>query len=876
MRHDIAALLIVYASALFAVDPAAVDTVIHRNEAGKRIYVTQRLQSRPPHIDGRLTDECWLTEGVWSGNFKQQIPTEGAQPSAATEIKILYDDRNIYVAIRAHDDPKLIDRQRGRRDDFSGDIVGVCFDSYFDHRTGFEFDLTAGGSKIDLILTNERWDPSWDAVWDGQVAFEDSAWTAEFRIPLSQLRYAEREEQRWGLHSWRWINRNMEEDQWALIPRDTPGRMYDIGELHGIRNLPKNRRIELLPYGRSQLEQTPREAENPFRRNGRPSQTAGLDGKIGLSSNFTMDFTVNPDFGQVEADPAVLNLTVFETFYEEKRPFFLEGKSIFSFNLEENPLFYSRRIGHSPSYSPELTAGQFADLPQSTAILGAAKVSGKSNNGLSIGILESVTREEQARIADGDHRYEKTVEPQANYFVARVQQEFNGSNTLLGGIVTAANRRITDSHLDFLSRNAHSGGIDFLHHWKKKTYYVDAKAVFSAVEGDEAAILNLQRSSARYFQRPDADYVEVDSGRTQLLGHGALIRFGKRGNGNWRWQTGVSWRSPGLELNDLGFMPETDVIQTNVDLGYVENRPSGFFRSWGINAGVDRTWNFGRELLGNHFRLESEADLVNKWQIFWNVIRENDQLDMRLLRGGPAVRVPGWWHTMGRVGTDPSKRVSGGLRLHAHHHDDRISKTLDVGPFINWKATSIARLSANVSYSATVNALQYVTALPAEVDARYLLAELDRKTLGITLRFDIALTPELTVQYYANPYVSVGRYSNFKTVAEPRAGDLNRLCHILEGEEIDNDAEAGRYLIRSSNGDQIPVDNPDFSFREIRSNLVARWEFRPGSTLYLVWTHGRSQYDLVARPTLENGVDGLLDGSARNIFLLKFNYWFSI
>lgn len=865
---------------LFAQAPGAIDTTIHRNDAGKRIYTTQRLQSPPPQIDGRLDDLCWQNEGVWSGSYTQQIPTEGAEPTAPTALKIFYDDRNIYVAIRAFDDPKLIDRNRGRRDDMMGDIVGVCFDSYFDHRTGFEFDLTAAGGKIDLILTNGSWeggvDASWDAVWEGKTAEEENAWTAEFRIPLNQIRYADQKEQVWGLHAWRWINRNMEEDQWALIPRDSPSRMSDIGELHGIRNLPKNRRIELLPYARAQNHRFAKEAGNPFSTGSKSDYTAGLDGKIGISSDFTMDFTLNPDFGQVEADPSVLNLTVFETFYEEKRPFFLEGKNIFDFEVQDNLLFYSRRIGHQPSYQPELPNGQYADLPQNTAILGAAKISGKSKNGLSFGILESVTHREQAEIADGSERYQQTVEPLSNFFVSRVQKEYNGSNTVIGGILTTTHRRIEDEHLNFLNRSAYTGGLDLRHHWLDKTYYLDAKAVFSTVEGHEKAIQMLQTASTRYFQRPDADYVDVDSSRTSLAGHGVFLEVGKGGNGNWRWEAGANWRTPGLELNDLGFMQDADNIAVHGDIGYVQNRPQGIFRSYAVETGYDKNWNFGREALNTNMGLDFEGELANKWRVFTNIVRENDHLDTRLLRGGPAVRVQGWWHNMASISTDGSKRFSVGVSTHAHIHDDRVSKTLNFGPFANWKATNVVRLVTNVSLSRNTDALQYISTLPSAAGDTYILGELARKTIGMTLRLDVSLTPELTIQYYANPYISVGNYSNIKKVTQPRADGYEALYHVFDDGEIRYQAQDNQYVIAENGQSEYTLDNPDFNFREFRSNLVARWEFRPGSTLFLVWTHGRSLYENILSPTLNDGMNTLFNAAPENVYLIKFNYWFSI
>jgi hypothetical protein len=511
---------------------------------GKRIYETTMLQSHPPRIDGELNDPCWK-EGNWSGNYRQHIPAENADPSQQTQLKILYDEKNIYVAIRAFDtEPSKIDRQMGRRDEFRGDIVGVCFDSYFDHRTGFEFDLTAGGSKIDLILLNDGWDTNWDPVWYGKTGLEDSAWTAEFQIPLSQLRYGKKEVHTWGLHSWRWINRNQEEDQWNLMPRDNPGYLYSIGELHGISGITGKRKIEMLPYVSGQLRTFEKEPENPYATGKEWDYNFGLDGKLGISSDFTLDFTVNPDFGQVEADPSVLNLTAFEVFYEEKRPFFLEGKNILDFDFGSDLLFYSRRIGHQPMHSPDLDEDEYAEQINNTRILGALKLTGKSKKGLSVGIIESLTAREEVEITGPEDVHNEAVEPLTHYFIGRVQQDINAGNTMIGGMVTSTHRFLNDPNLNGLSREAYTGGLDLLHFFRNKTFYLDGKMVFSHVRGDELAMENLQCASAHYFQRPDADYLSLDTACHHVGGVGASFRAGKGSNGPWRYSAGSTGGLP--------------------------------------------------------------------------------------------------------------------------------------------------------------------------------------------------------------------------------------------------------------------------------------------------------------------------------------------
>ncbi|GAB4232244.1 MAG: hypothetical protein Kow00109_04660 [Acidobacteriota bacterium] len=838
-----------------------------RTPEGKRIYVTQRLDGPPPRIDGVLDDPAWQ-QGYWSGGYRQFIPDDGAPPSRETYIKILYDDENIYVAFRLFDDPELVDRRLGRRDQFEGDIIGVCFDSYFDHRTGFEFDLTAGGSKLDLILLNDGWDTSWDAVWDGQVAMTDFGWTAEMRIPLSQLRYARKKEQVWGLHSWRWINRLQEEDQWNLIGRNNPGHLYSIGELHGLLDLPAPRRIELLPYGVGKL------VRDPVGRNDNAA-SAGLDGKVGLSSAFTLDFTLNPDFGQVEADPAVLNITAFETFYEEKRPFFLEGKQMFDFRLGEDLLFYSRRIGHAPSYEPSPEDGQ-ADAPAATTIAGAAKVTGKTAGGLTMAILGAWTTSETATVQEAVGAYNVKVEPPSFYSVTRIQQDFNRSNTIFGGMLTTVHRDLGDPHLDFLAEEAWTGGMDFRHHWHDKAYYLDAKLLFSDVRGSTGAIQRLQESSARYFQRPDAHYLDYDPRRTSLAGHGGSVEIGKGSRGRWRFFERVNWRSPGLELNDLGYLRLADVIQNMSHLRYEMNEPQGIFRQYHLGIEEQNTWNFGGEFLEWWVAAFAGGEFHNRWRLNNILVRVGDLLETRLLRGGPAVRRPGLWIHRLFWQTDPAKKIALDVHTELQWHDDGVSFFRGFYPGARYRVTNPLLLSAQVEYVRNRDMFQYVTRVTgAGGEDRDLVAELDQKTLGLTFRVDWALTPEMTLQYYANPFVSVGSYQAFKYFTDPRSADFHRRFRTFPGGEVNLDP--WRNLLEfDETGDGLPdfsIERPDFNFQEFHSNLVFRWEYKPGSALFVVWTQGRSSYQSLLDDSLGHNLRDLFSAPAENVFLVKLSYW---
>ncbi len=863
-------------SALGTNKPAENDTLVDGRR--KRIYQAEEI-SNPPKIDGILNDLCWKS-GNWSSGYKQFMPAEGAEPSAQTAIKVLYDKLNVYVAIRAYDDPEKIDRQMGRKDHFNGDIVGVCFDSYFDHRAGYEFDLTAAGVKLDILLYNGGWDTNWDAVWYGEVGFEDSAWVAEMQIPLSQLRYDNKDEQIWGMHAWRWINRNQEEDQWNLMPRDNNNYLHYFGEIHGIRNISRSRKIELLPFSLAKLSTSKEDKDNPYAAGRQINVNTGLDGKIGIASNFTLDFTINPDFGQVEADPAELNLSVFETRFDEKRPFFLEGNNILEFNAGGNLLFYSRRIGHAPGYTPDLGDTAYARSPENTTILGALKLTGKTKKGFSVGIIESITQREMLRISSGNTEYKKAAEPLSNYFVARVQQDFNQGNTVFGGILTSASRFLEDEHLkELLTREAFTGGLDFEHHWKNRTYVTGFSGFFSHITGDEDAILSLQESSSRYYQRPDTDHTGIDSGRINISGFGGTFRIGKEGNGRWRYFENISWISPGLELNDLGYSRTADEINQETEIQFVENQPKGMFRQYAFSLSQSNQWNTGGEHLssGGHFGFM--LAFQNKWNFHGGFLRRSSMLDTRLLRGGPAMMLKGFWHNDYNLSTDMSRKFSLQFRIHYHIYDDKISRFYNLSQGILYKPLNSLQLSADIDYDFSKDGFHYVEPdIEDNAEQPYVVATLDRKTLGLTIRIDFSINPEFTIQYYGNPYISLGRYTDFKHITNAGADEFSEQFILLDNNQIEYNEVADQYAVRLN--DPIMPDyhipNPDFNYLEFRSNLVARWEFKPGTTLYLVWTQSRfGDYDY-SDYSVTGNIRNMFSIFPDNIFLIKFNYWFSM
>jgi hypothetical protein len=837
-----------------------------------RIYWTVRLQGRPPMIDGRLGDEAW-TQGNWEGDYSQQIPTEGAEPTKATELKILYDDEHVYFAVRAYDDPDLVHRYPGRRDDFTGDIVGVCFDSYNDRRTGFEFDLTAGGSKIDLVLGNgeTEWDTSWDAVWDGEVAHDETGWTAEFRVPLNQLRYGPQEEQVWGLHAWRWIDRNQEEDQWQLIPRQNSGRMHQLGELRGIHGLKRARHLELLPHVQSKA------ASDPSGKGGTDGSGAvGVDAKAGLTTNFTLDATINPDFGQVEADPSVVNLTAYETFYDEKRPFFLEGRKILSFGIEDaDQLFYTRRIGQTSS--PDPPGGAEANRSAEASILGAVKVTGKTPGGLSVGVLQSVTRERATPISPlGGNRVE-VVEPLGSYTVARLHKDWGQGNTSLGGMVTSAHRWTSDTGPAFLATQATTGGVDFTRYFANRSWVLEASGIVSRVAGSREAIRILQTNAVHGYQRPDAGHLGVDPNATSLGGHGGSIRLGRSDASRLRLTDHFHWYAPGLELNDLGYLRQADVLANQVFLGWSESSPNGVFRDYSWRLSREDQWDFGGLRTKATTAVEASGQFKSKWRASGRFAFDQ-VVDTRVLRGGPALRWHDYFTGSLSASSDSSRRASVSVNAeHAWAVDDD-SRSSSVGGELRARPSNRLSLSGAVSYEQLVDHLQYVATVDTDVGSRWVLGRILQDNWSLTFRASVSITPELTVQYYGSPFIGTGRYTRFRKATDTLARRYQDRFDGYAVGEIAFDAVSNRYRVAEESGgpaSSYTFGNPDFSFRQFRSNLVVRWEYKPGSSLYVVWSQGRTGSTAMWQPSFSSSWDALWRMRPDNVFLVKLSYWLS-
>jgi hypothetical protein len=853
------------------------DTILKKS-SNQPVYTTTRLTAEKPVIDGKLNDECWK-RGSWTGDYHQFIPNEGAKPTYPTEFNIQYDDKNLYIAFRAYDgEPGKITRLAGVRDETVGDMVGVTFDSYRDYRTGFEFTITAWGQKVDLVLFNPmNWDFNWNAVWKGKVGLEDSAWVAELEVPLSQLRYSNEKEQVWGMHTWRWISRLSEESNWEKQSKTGPGMLYNFGELRGIKGLKKSRRLEVMPFALGNLKTMKEEPGNPFTKNGRAwGGNIGLDSKIGISSNFTVDLTINPDFGQVESDPSVMNLSAFETFYEEKRPFFLEGLTIFDYKFDDQSLFYSRRIGHSPSLSLDTGDSLFVKSPDKTTILSAIKLSGTTSNGLSVGLIQSLTANQKVNVSypDGTIRSSQ-VEPLTNYLIARIQKGYNAGNTTIGGILTSTNRFINVPELEFLTRNAYTGGLDLLHHWKDKEYYLETRLTGSMVSGSKDAITKLQSSSARFYQRPGADYLRFDSTKTNLSGFGGKLKIGKGSKGFWRYSTGATLLSPGLELNDLGYMRSADIVRQENDILYLINQPVSVFHSYNISLEQFNSWNFNGTFLGSGGHLSFSSEFKNNWSSGINLIFHSRAFDTQILRGGPDMIVPNSITTFGHFKTDPSKKIIFEFAYDYETKGNNAGESYQINPGLSIRPVNALKIGVTANYSRNIDDIQYITTKNTSSGKRFILGSLDQETLGLTFRADLNITPEFSIQYYGSPFISRGAYSKIKFITSPDAKDFHDRFMIYP----DFVKSGGIYYLydyESSRRTDYSIRDPDFNFFQFRSNLVAKWEYRLGSFIYFVWSSDRTGSSADGNSPMGDSFRNLSKAFPNNIFLIKLNYWFTL
>lgn len=847
----------------------------------KRIYTTKSISANEaPTIDGIIDEKSWEVVD-WSGDFLEREPDENTAPSEQTKFKIIYDSKFLYIAFRCYDsDPSKIVKRMSRRDGFEGDWVEINIDSYHDKRTGFSFTSSVSGVKGDEFISNNgnNWDGSWNPIWYLSTNVDSEGWTAEVKIPFSQLKFGNDKEQIWGIQVQRRFFRAEERSTWQRIPLDSPGWVSEFGELHGLLDIEPQKQLEIQPYAAGQLDSYPEEKGNPFRDGYDTRLTYGLDAKIGITNDLTVDLTVNPDFGQVDADPAAIALDGFQIFFEERRPFFVENKNIFDFRFADNPdnLFYSRRIGRNPQGRASLSEGEYVNQPKYSTILGAAKFSGKTKNGWSLGILESVTDNEYAEIDNNGERREQIVEPLTNYLVGRAQKDFNERNSFIGAIFTATNRNLRSDDLDFLRKSSYTAGIDFQHNWKNRKYYFQGNVVSSHVQGTRQAITRTQYSLTHLFQRVDASHVEIDTMRTTLTGSGGRFEIGKSSVGHWRYNATVIWRSPELELNDVGFLRQADDIRQYASLSHQTLKPFGKFRRINTRFEQFSSYDFEGNFNRIQYSLSSFANFQNNWNLNAQVVYKPRIFTNTILQGGPRFRFSEEVFKFLNFSSDSRKKFSfyGGI-YHSQGKNDSFSYLEYDGGF-NYQPINALTISVSPNYSINRSKTQYVTETDFGGNPRYITAELDQRTLSTTVRMNFNINPNLTIQYYGQPFISSGVYRAFNRVTDPIANYYGDRISIYHPNQISFSTADERYAIDENADGTVDYgfQNPDFSQVAFNSNLVVRWEYIPGSEIFLVWSQGVFG-NASPREDLFAGLNNqLFNRRPENIFLIKATYRF--
>ena len=841
-----------------------------------------------PVIDGRLSDEAWAHAPV-ADHFRQRDPDEGQPATERTEIRVLYDDDALYVGARLYDtEPARISRRLTARDEHpDADCVTIFLDPRHDHRTGVTFTVTAAGSQYDSVLSNDTFqDESWNAVWTSAVSHDDQGWSAELRIPFSQLRFNAVEPQTWGINISRFIRRKNEDAWLEFWPKNDSGLASRMMHLTGLDGVRPRRRLELAPYTAARQEFVEAQEGNPFNDGSRLFGSIGLDVKASMPGGMVLDATINPDFGQAEVDPAVVNLTAYETFFQEKRRFFIEGAEIFNnfahggsnnffgFNNSSPSLFYSRRIGRAPSVSAE---GDFVDAPRATTILGAAKVTGKTANGWSIGIVEAVTARERAHRVTGLVRDRAIVEPAANYFVARVQREFARGG--VGFLTTSVLRDLDAAPLrDRLTNRAFVFGGDAYYFLDaKKDWVLTGAMSASHVGGSTQAIEDLQRASQRYYQRPDASHLSLDPERTSLGGYTGRV-FLNRNSGVWRVNASLWGVSPGFESNDLGFHGRGDRAGGHGVLLWRNQKPDRFtrFRGWWLAKAW--TWNFNREMQSDMWMGCGNAQFPNYMDasICAATLAKTAQDD--LTRGGPQTERPAGKFANLFFSTDRRKWLS--IETSGGRDWNDAGEVSDQGSLsLNFKPMTSLSISTGPMLSKSRTLAQY---LQTEDDAnavatfgrRYVFGTIDQRQLTLQTRVNWIVNPNASLHVFMQPLVATGRYSDFKELAAPRTFTFRR--YGVADTSLSYDSIARTYQVDPDAfgpSSSFTFDNPDFNFKSLRLNAIFRWEFRPGSTLYAVWTEQREDDSHPGDFSAGRDLSRLFRAGSDDVFLVKMTYW---
>jgi len=814
----------------------------------------------PPVIDGDLSDAAWQQAPEFT-DFTQHDPTDGAAPTMKTSLRIVYDEHAIYFGAKM-DDPHGPTTVLLRRDNFGNyDFLSINIDSQHDRLSGAAFTVSPSNMQIDSILYNDIGeDGSWDAVWDSNCKVVPGGWIAEVRVPFSQLRFPDKDVHVWGINVTR---RTTSVNEWVRIvntKKGDTGFVSHFADLDGIAGIRRGRPLELVPYAVARSDVRSRfDRADPFVDQLQQRNDAGLDVKYALTSNLTLTGTINPDFGQVEVDPAVVNLSEFETFYPEKRPFFTEGLNIFRFADSPAPahfnfffppnVFYSRRIGRSPQgFIPD---ADFVAAPSETTILGAAKITGKVGNGWSVGVLDALTDAERGLFMSPTGSGRQQVEPMTNYFVSRSTKEI-GANSRIGFLLESVNRRVPDE-LSFLRKSALTAGIDGYTQFAKKSWVFEWAASGTRVAGSDESIADTQLSSARYYQRPDAEHVEFDPTRSSLTGWSGKAMISKT-TGKWRPIVQVQSYSPGYETNDAGFMQRVDMISSHALTMYVNQDVTKRFRERQVWFGTWNNRNFDGNTIERGVFVDHFSTLANYWNYRASLFLSPDGLSDRLARGGPLVRTPHSWSSDQSIESDSRKRFYFSVNGHLEGAGDGYYYR-SAGVSVTGRPMPNLTISVGPNYSKSYTYTQYITSFadPAAVNTygrRYVFAELDQQSFDLSTRVDWLFSSHLSFQLYLQPFIASGDFHDYHALAAARTRDFTPFAYASR--------------------------DPDFNFRSVRGSAVMRWEFRPGSALYVVWNENRADVAPVGDFSFHRDFRAIPNAPSHDVFLVKLSYWLPI
>jgi hypothetical protein len=828
------------AAALFPCGAAYAQTV---EPAGAKAPKTVRAHV----VQGAMAEADWQRAELLT-TFIQREPSEGLPATYQTEARVITDASALHVIVHAADpDPAKIVGYLTRRDEDSpSDWIHLFIDSYHDRRTGYQFAVNAAGVKRDAYWFNDdNDDASWDAVWDVEVRRTATGWSAEFHIPYSQLRFSDGAKNTIGFGVLRHIPRLNETSGWPLIARSVNGVISQLGQLEGVSPSGSSKRLELMPYTVATAATQPEQRGNPLHKTFNPNVSAGVDLKYAITPALSLTATVNPDFGQVEADPAVVNLSAFETFFQERRPFFIEGSGTYRWDCNDNCiLFYSRRIGRQPRGAPTLADEEYSAQPGQTTIIGAGKLTGRVG-AFSVGGLFAATQQEFANVALGSTRRTEAVEPASFYSVSRARREF-GDQSSVGFMLTTTHRRLSEP-VSFLPDKAVTGGLDY--DWRVgRRFSLNGYWAGSTVRGNPAAIAGLQRSNVHSFHRPDAEHVEFDPAANELNGHAGAVNFSKISGERTRFNFTALYKSPGFDVNDLGFLQRADVISSGAWFQMRWEKPGRFVRTRNVNFNQWTSHNFDGDRLSLGWNVNSHWSFVNNWNTGFGVNANPRSFDDRRTRGGPGGYGNNGYSAWQYLNSDGRKPASFGFEW--NYGSDGHGESWGAGPSVTVKPTAALSAQFGIWLNRNIEDAQWIGEVERDNRTRYVFGRLYQTTTSMTARVNYTLTPNLSLQVYAQPFVSAGDYENFREMVNGRAVRYEN-----------------RYAPFAYEGD------PDFRFLSFRTTNVMRWEFKPGSTLFVVWQQGREQFVPDGTFRFGRNYSDVFSTPSTNTLLVKLAYW---